>query len=142
MYHHILLATDLSPASEEALKVALQMSEAFRSKLSIVYVIDEVPPYACAALGMSEFTEEFEAGAREALEALKNKIGRADIEYLLEHGSTKLRIVKAARNVDADLILVGSHGRHGLARLIGSTANGVVQGSECDVLVVKSLEHT
>ena len=51
--------------------------------------------------------------------------------------STKEGILGAAKEHGADLIVVGSHGRHGLALLLGSTANAVLHGAPCDVLAVR-----
>lgn len=52
-------------------------------------------------------------------------------------GSPKLEIVRVAEERQVDLIVVGSHGRHGLALLLGSTANGVLHHAKCDVLAVR-----
>jgi universal stress protein A len=52
-------------------------------------------------------------------------------------GHTESEIHRVAKEISADLIIVGSHGRHGLALLLGSTANGVLHGATCDVLAVR-----
>lgn len=55
----------------------------------------------------------------------------------LEMGSPKTEIIRVATENQVDLIVVGSHGRHGLALLLGSTANGVLHHAPCDVLAVR-----
>ena len=62
----------------------------------------------------------------------------AAYHLMLEKGSTKMSIVKLAKKIGADLIITGSHGRHGLVNLLGSTASGILHGADCDVLVVKT----
>jgi universal stress protein A len=52
-------------------------------------------------------------------------------------GRPESEIQRTAQSVGADVIVVGSHGRHGLALLLGSTANGVLHGASCDVLAVR-----
>lgn len=61
----------------------------------------------------------------------------AEKNQIMEIGSPKLEIVRIAKEIQADLIVVGSHGRHGLALLLGSTANGVLHHAVCDVLAVR-----
>ena len=58
----------------------------------------------------------------------------------IEYGSVKNNVLSHAKSINADLIVVGSHGRHGLARLLGSSANAIVNGAECDVLLIRAAE--
>lgn len=55
----------------------------------------------------------------------------------LEQGNPATEIKAKAEQIQADLIVIGTHGRHGLGLLLGSTANGVLHGVECDVLTVR-----
>jgi len=55
----------------------------------------------------------------------------------VELGATKQEIVRIAATQGVDLIVIGSHGRHGIGRLLGSTANAVLHGAGCDVLAVR-----
>ena len=55
-------------------------------------------------------------------------------------GRPETEIHNTADEIGADLIVVGSHGRHGLALIFGSTANGVLHGAACDVLAVRVLD--
>ena len=63
-----------------------------------------------------------------------------NLEHAHRHvaaGYTKQEILEHAREIRANLVMVGSHGRHGLALLLGSTANAVLHGAPCDVLAVR-----
>ena len=82
--------------------------------------------------------ELFAEAAREALQRLAERLEIQDAEQRVEvAASTKEGILETARELGADLIVVGSHGRHGLALLLGSTANAVLHGAPCDVLAVR-----
>jgi universal stress protein A len=62
-------------------------------------------------------------------------------DQFVEIGPTKTKILKTAEEVGADLIICGSHGRHGLSLLLGSTANAILHGAKCDVLTVRLPEE-
>ncbi len=59
----------------------------------------------------------------------------------VEIGPPKSKILEIAENIAADLIICGSHGRHGLSLLLGSTANAILHGAKCDVLTVRLPEE-
>jgi universal stress protein A len=65
------------------------------------------------------------------------QLGVADAGQHVAQGSTKNEITRLALELQADLIVMGSHGRHGLALLLGSTANAVLHAAPCDVLAIR-----
>ena len=139
MYKHILFATDFSPESRHALVAAVDMAQLHDAQLSIIHVIDYVPASQLDG-GLSvvpDLEQKINESVREEL------IGcAAEIPLTLQHehigsGSPKREITDYARAIDADLIVLGSHGRHGLGLLLGSTANGVLHLAQCDVLAVR-----
>jgi Universal stress protein UspA and related nucleotide-binding proteins len=77
------------------------------------------------------------ATAKKNLTKLGEKLVVTEDRRWLEMGSPKTEIVRVANENKVDLIIVGSHGRHGLALLLGSTANGVLHHATCDVLAVR-----
>jgi len=77
------------------------------------------------------------SSAKERLAKLADDLGIEKQNQWLETGSPKLELVRIAKENKVDLIIVGSHGRHGLALLLGSTANGVLHHAKCDVLAVR-----
>jgi universal stress protein A len=84
-----------------------------------------------------DLTEEIMAAAKKRLTKLAERLNVPQDRMWLEMGSPKLEIVRVAKENNVDLIIVGSHGRHGLALLLGSTANGVLHHAVCDVLAVR-----
>ena len=74
------------------------------------------------------------------LQELAQKLGFPDAPRWIEVGSPKREITRVAEEQNVDLIVVGSHGRHGLGALLGATADGVVHYAHCDVLAVRIKE--
>lgn len=142
-YQHVLFAADFS---EDALQVGQRAKEVARqagARLSLIHVVEDVN----IGLGggyellpvLAELPEEaLLQEARGALGELAKRLGLEDAEkWVVNAMSTKEGILGAAKEHGADLIVVGSHGRHGLALLLGSTANAVLHGAPCDVLAVR-----
>jgi universal stress protein A len=68
---------------------------------------------------------------------LGQKLGVSEDRQHINVGAAREVVIHAAKDIHADLIVIGSHGRHGLHLLLGSTANGVLHEAECDVLAVR-----
>lgn len=140
-YKHILLAADFSDHGEAVATRAKDLSERYQAKLSIVHVMDNLL-ITDAAYGSTipfdlDLTAELMASAKKRLVNLADKLNIAEDCRWMETGSPTLEIIRVAEENEADLIVVGSHGRHGFALLLGSTANGVLHHAKCDVLAVR-----
>jgi universal stress protein A len=139
-YKHILLAVDFSDHDKQVANKAVELAQIHQAKLSIVHVVENLP-ITDAAYGPIPFdvdlTQEWLEASRQRLKTFAEKLGIPEERQWLEMGSAKLEIVRVAEENGVDLIVVGSHGRHGLALLLGSTANGVLHHAKCDVLAVR-----
>lgn len=139
-YKHILLAIDFSEHGRQVINKAVEMAARNQASLSLVHVVENLP-MTDAAYGPIPFdvdlTQEWLEASKERLKKLGNELDIPEERQWLEMGSAKLEIVRIAEENAADLIVVGSHGRHGLALLLGSTANGVLHHAKCDVLAVR-----
>jgi universal stress protein A len=140
-YKHILLAADFSEHGEAVADRAKELADKYQAKLSIVHVMDSLlitdAAYGPAIpLGL-DLTAELMAAAKKRLAKLAEKLNIAEDRQWVEMGSPKLEIIRVADENKVDLIVVGSHGRHGFALLLGSTANGVLHHATCDVLAVR-----
>lgn len=142
-YRHILAAVDLSEESLQVLDKARAEADQHGARLSVLSVVKPLTQVYggidIAPLGGSNVSFEQQAveQARSQLGALaqRYRIAGADAHVLL--GAPAYDIREFARSADADLIVIGTHGRHGLGLLLGSTANGVLHGVDRDVLVVR-----
>jgi len=141
-YRHILLGLDLSAESRQVVDRAVALRDAFGSVLSVIHVIE---PLSFAYGGdipmdFSGIQEEIHKQARSHLDALCAPLNIPESNRHLVVGRPETEIHHVADEIGADLIVVGSHGRHGLALLMGSTANGVLHGAKSDVLAVRVQE--
>lgn len=138
-YKKIMLAVDLTEESNAVADRALKLARFFEADLHLVHVIE---PLSLAYGGdvpmdLSAVQEQIQDQAKSHM---KDFGARLEIDPEQQHlifGRPESEIHRVAEEEDADLIVVGSHGRHGLALLLGSTANGVLHGASCDVLAVR-----
>jgi len=135
----ILFATDFSPASRVAFETASALARDYKARLVALHVIEPVQ------MGFSEFTnyigpEEDKGQAMASLSAIKAPSPMVTIEYRLLEGDPATVIVETAQVTDADLIVMGTHGRAGLTRLVmGSVAEDVLRRAACPVLTVRGV---
>lgn len=138
-YRRIMLAVDLTEESSFVAKRALAIAKAFDAELHVVHVIE---PLSLAYGGdvpmdLSSVQEQIHEQAKSHLAEFANNLGVASDHQYLIFGRPESEIQRVAEAKNADVIVVGSHGRHGLALLLGSTANGVLHGAKCDVIAVR-----
>ena len=149
MFKNILLATDGSAASEHAAELAVSLASESRARLTALYVIDPYPYLGvgeASAVGFqaymgNAYEHAAQAHARVA-ELCEKTNGNVDLQLRRgEDASAAENIVRTALEEDADLIVVGSHGRTGLSRImLGSVAAKVVTASPVPVLVARQAE--
>ena len=142
-YRHILLAIDYSAHSDYVANKAKALAERYQARLSIIHVLDNIPMPDTNYGSVIPINEDT---GYELLEIEKNKLielsKRLEIDddnQWLVWGIPNQEIVACATQQKVDLIILGSHGRHGLALLLGSTANSVLHHAPCDVLAVRLL---
>lgn len=137
MYKNILFATDLTEDTDYLIEKVRAIRGLTGAQLKLVHVVEPLPGYNYAYLGIEDIEGQLIEEARQAIEKLAEKLNVGKTDSFIEVGATKNRILKIAEDVKADLIICGSHGRHGLSLLLGSTANAILHGANCDVLTVR-----
>lgn len=137
MYRHIIVATDLTDASRITVRKAWELASQFEAKLSIVHVIEPIPVYGYP--GIAPIQNPVIEEIREELDKFSKEFSIPKSHQHLEVGPPKAEILRVAEEIKVDLIVVGSHGRSGIWRVLGSTANAVLHSAECDVLVVRAM---
>jgi nucleotide-binding universal stress UspA family protein len=140
----ILHPSDFSRASNAAFARAVTMAKADRAELLLVNVMALPVPMAGEGYISPSVYEDLEASARKHAEkrlaALRDKARAAGVKasVLLYEGVAHEQIVRAAKSKKADLIVIGTHGRTGFAKLfLGSVASRVVTAAPCPVLTVR-----
>jgi nucleotide-binding universal stress UspA family protein len=144
MSRRILHPSDFSRASGAAFKKAVEMAKANRGQLTLVHVLGPVIPMAGDGYVSPKMYEEIAASNRAWAQKELNKLvakakasGVRATAAVLE-GSAHDQIVRFARSKHADLVVMGTHGRSGIAKLfLGSVAGRVVAGASCPVLTVR-----
>lgn len=139
-YQHLLLATDLSQSSHEANEQAAILAKAFNARLSLLHTVEPIPAYA-AYTGIADVQDAIVEDAKKALRKLGEELGVPESDQRIELGPVKSRVLEAAKELGIDLIIIGSHGRHGLSRLLESSAGGIPHDAMCDVLTVRCSEE-
>jgi universal stress protein A len=142
-YKHVLAAVDLSEESVQVLEKALDVARNDGARLSVLNVVKPLTQVyggldmAPIASGAISFEEEALKQARSQLTDLGARYGVAEQDIHVVLGAPAHEVRESSSEFAADLIVIGTHGRHGLGLLLGSTANGVLHGVDCDVLAVR-----
>jgi len=144
MFKHILVPVDGSSTAGQAIDKAIAVAAAFKSAVTVIYVID---PYAFTGVGadfsygQAEYLSAATAEANEAIKHAKQAFqdhGITVTASVVEGHAIYRGILETAESVGADLLVMGSHGRRGLERLVlGSVTAQVLSHAHLPVLVVR-----
>ena len=144
MFKQIFLATDGSAASQHAAQLAIDLAKSHNAALTVLYVVDPYPYLGIGEtnpLGVQAYMSaamEHAATAHATVKTLAQASGLTVTTKVVENVTAAVGIVETAKLENADLIVVGSHGRTGIKRLmLGSVAAQVVAQSEVPVLVAR-----
>ena len=142
-YSKILVAIDLTDEADEVLNQAVESAAQNDAELSLITVVKPITQvyggFDVGAMGADVVQIEREA-VEQAEAALSRHAEKASVpaeRALVGRGSPAHEIRAVAEEQGTDLIIMGTHGRHGLGLLLGSTATGVLHGAPCDVLTVR-----
>jgi len=138
-YNRVLAAIDLTDESSEVLLRAVQIAEHNQAELNVIHVV-EIISYAYGGeipMDITDIQTQVEQHAEAKLASTLLSLNYPIRQSIIATGNTGAEIHAHAKALDSDLIVIGSHGRHGLSLLLGSTANGVLHGAECDILAVR-----
>lgn len=139
-YQHILIAVDLTDECHPVVERALAIAASSGAKAALVHIVEPMAmafggdvPMDLSLLQQQQFDQ-----ARERLQSFAGRYPQLGAEQRhLAYGQPRQELHRLAEEQGCDLIVVGSHGRHGLALLLGSTANDVLHGAPCDMLAVR-----
>ena len=140
-YKSILLAVDLSHDDEQVINKAQRIADQYGSRISIIHVLDNIPmpdtAYGTEIPLYEGLNDELLNVKKTRLSQIGEGLGLDSSRVRMVWGLPHQEIIRMAEEESTDLIIVGSHGRHGIALLLGSTASGVLHHSPCDVLAVR-----
>lgn len=139
-YQHIVVAVDLSPEAKQVVARAQDLAAHYGARMSLVHVVEPVVTdvaYDLMPAVPVEIETDLVERAKQYLAALAGETGLSESDCLVQVGSVKGELLRLAEEQGVDLIIVGTHGRHGVSMMLGSTANAVLHGTPCDVLAVR-----
>ena len=140
-YQHILIAADFSNHSKDVLERAQELTQHYQAQLSICHIIEDFPITDFAYEPMIsvdiDMREAMLSSGKKHINDIADKLSIPSENQWVEFGNPAHDIVRLAKENNVDLIIIGSHGRHGIRLLLGSTANAVLHHALCDVLAVR-----
>jgi universal stress protein A len=138
-YKKILVAVDLTAESKAVADKAREVADLYKATLTMVHVVEPVV-IDNANEAMPTIPYDIETTLVEHAKVHLDKLAqrlKGEVDCKVEHGSVKREVFRLVEENNIDLIVVGTHGRHGVGLLLGSTANAILHGTPCDVLAVK-----
>ncbi len=141
--HAILCPVDFSDASRKAVQYAKEFASSMGSRVHLLNVVEPRPMAVDITMNYIPLEEDLEKAAKEDLQLVLQEFQQAGlkVESSIEIGNPSDVILDKSRELDVNLVIMGSHGKKGLSRLImGSVAETVVRKANCPVLIVKAEE--
>jgi len=142
MYDRVLVPTDGSTASEDAIEHAIDLAKQYDATLHALYVVD-AGAYSSLEVAADAVAEELRSEGTEAVEAIAERAGDAGVttETAVETGIVHRAIVDYIDAADIDLVIMGTHGRTGVDRfLLGSVAEKVIRTADAPVMTVRAMD--
>jgi universal stress protein A len=140
-YQHVLLAVDYSEQSVYVAEKARSLAYRYQARLSIIHVLDNIPMpdtnYGTVIPLDQDSSYDLLEAEKAKLMQLGDQLHVDLVNRWLVWGVPKQEIIHIAEQEQIDLIVLGSHGRHGLALLLGSTANAILHYAKCDVMAIR-----
>jgi len=136
----IMIAIDISPEADQIMNKAMDMAEKYSAEVSLVHVVQPIiieTGYEMIPILTADIEDNLVKRAETHLVELAKKYKIEEKNTLVLMGAVKSELHREARERDIDLIIIGTHARHGVSLILGSTANAVMHGTPCDVLCVK-----
>jgi universal stress protein A len=142
----ILCPTDFSAIAEKAVEYAVFLDSSHNAELQLLHVVDHLhgfDNYLILSMTPDEISKRMEKRANEDLNEIVNHIKETvKIQKAVRHGKTSVQIVEMAKEMKADLVVMGTHGRTGVSNvIIGSVAEAVIRHARCPVLVVRDIDQ-
>lgn len=136
----ILAAVDVGVDAQPILARTADLAKRYGSEVAVMHVVEVIPADLSSEYilpQLQQVQDQLQAQAEKRLREEAHQAGIGGATIATVQGSTKGELLRYAREHQTDLIVLGSHSRRGLARLLGSTAIGVLHSAPCDVYVVR-----
>lgn len=144
MFETVVIATDGSESAKRAIRTALDIADGFDATVHALYVVDETEIESSPESVRDNLSEAIRQAGDEALSFISDEASETvgEVHTAIKEGKPTNEIIDYAEEVDADVIAMGTRGRHGEhAFLLGSVASAVVRRAPMPVLTVRQLEE-
>ena len=142
--NRVLVPVDFSDCAKKALQYAVPFAKQFGATIVLLYVVQPyVPVPEAAAVDAERLLDRMRADGERELKKLRDEVAvKVPAETVLRVGRPEFEIVQAADEIDADVIILSTHGRTGLRRVfLGSVAEHVTRHAHCPVLIVRERQR-
>lgn len=136
LYRNVLLALDFFPEGQQVIKKAVSIVKDQGATLNLIHVLEPLGVFYNEGL-LVNMEAEVHKSAEQRMREYGKRLGVSTEHCFLRVGHAAREIHDVAKAEKIDLIVMGGHGQSGLQLLLGSTANSVLHGAKCDVLVVR-----
>jgi universal stress protein A len=138
-YQKVLVVLDLSTDSEQVAAAGRDMAAHSQAQIILLHVVEFMPvePMGETLMPTVQIEEELVKRSNAKLQDLATRLGLGGATLLVKAGNIKAEILSVAKDFAADLIVVGSRERHGVAILVNFTEDTVLHAAHCDVLAVR-----
>lgn len=141
-YKKILVALDYSQYNDTLLARAVRLASDHGAALHLAHVVEYLPPLAIGdepfpSTAWTVNEEQLLQHGREKMQAIADRLSPLDVTRHVLLGAPRHELCELAQQQTVDLMVAGSHGRHGISRLLGSTASSLVHHTPCDLLLVR-----
>jgi nucleotide-binding universal stress UspA family protein len=138
-YQRILAGVDFSAHSMRAVRRALDLARRYGGRVNLVHAVEHIARYEQDYIPVTapDLDLELMESAKRRMQQFIGELDAGDLPSQVLFGSPKGVILSQAEAQQSDLIVLGTHGHHGIARLLGSTANAINHNARCDVLAVR-----
>jgi universal stress protein A len=138
-YRQLLVAIDLTDQSRAIAAKSVELARQWQAKLRLLHVIEFVPvePMSDALVPVVQIDDQVVARTKQQILALASSLGLPADSCHVATGNVKAEVLRQAREVGADLIVLGCRERHGLSILVNLTEDTVLHGAPCDVLAMR-----
>jgi len=140
----ILFPTDFSNGARAAMDHAISLAKDYQAKLILLYVIQDISIaewYIPSSLSVADLVEDMQKSAWQEMDKWTAEVSKQvkDVEKMVVRGVPFVEIIRTAKERNADMIVIGTHGRTGIDHMLfGSTAEKVVRKASCPVLTVRT----
>lgn len=143
LYKKILVAIDLSEDAPIVLQKAQEIALANNTPLNLLHVMEplSVAYGANTSFNLFDMEKELTASAKKHINELSDTVNIPEENQYIAHGIPEKEVHNMAKEIGADLIITGNHGRHGFSLILGSTSTAVLHGAPCDVFTIRVGQH-